>query len=68
MDIEIYNCNNIEHGKMTLHEGALNIKYAINGTGKSSISQALSAFIQSDTKKLESMIPYKYLSDKDKGR
>ena len=65
MDIEIYNCNNIEHGKMTLHEGALNIKYAINGTGKSSISQALSAFIQSDAKKLESMIPYKYLSDKD---
>lgn len=65
MVIEISNCNNIEHGEITLVEGALNIKYAINGTGKSSIAHALSAAIQSDTDKLDAMVPYKFLSDKE---
>jgi hypothetical protein len=35
MDIQISNCNNIDNGTIRLIEGRLNIKYAINGTGKS---------------------------------
>lgn len=46
MDIEIKNCNNIDIGNMELVEGRLNIKYAINGTGKSTISKALEASIK----------------------
>lgn len=65
MVVEISNCNNIEHGKITIVESALNIKYAINGTGKSTIAHAVSATVQGDTNKLESMVPYAFLSDKE---
>ncbi len=41
MEIEINNCNNIESGKIKIKEGLLNIKYAINGTGKSTISKSI---------------------------
>lgn len=41
MNIEIKNCNNIDIGSIELIEGRLNIKYAINGTGKSTISKVL---------------------------
>ena len=41
MLIELFNCNNIDHGQISLEPGRLNIKYAINGTGKSSIAHAL---------------------------
>ena len=34
MNISIKNCNNINSGNITIIEGALNVKYAINGTGK----------------------------------
>lgn len=46
MDIKIMNCNNIDEGNIELIEGRLNIKYAINGTGKSTISKALEATIK----------------------
>ena len=41
MEIEICNCNNIDNGRIAIAEGFLNIKYAINGTGKSTISKAI---------------------------
>ena len=37
MNISITNCNNIAHGTVAISENRLNIKYAINGTGKSTI-------------------------------
>jgi ABC-type sugar transport system ATPase subunit len=45
MEISISNCNNIDQGSLSLVENALNIKYAINGTGKSTISKAITSYI-----------------------
>lgn len=60
MDINIKNCNNIDEGRISIVEGALNIKYAINGTGKSTISKALQAFIQNDEEQKRQLVPFKY--------
>lgn len=35
MRLRIRNCNNIDSGEFEIIEGRLNIKYAVNGTGKS---------------------------------
>ena len=61
MLIELFNCNNIDHGQITLQPGCLNIKYAINGTGKSSIAHALE--YASDSDRLLSLTPYKYCGE-----
>lgn len=63
MDIKLSMCNNIETGTLTLKEGALNIKYAINGTGKSTIAQAISSAVKKDVNELKTLIPYKYLAN-----
>ncbi len=39
--IEIDNCNNISKGSISLEKEILNIKYGINGTGKSTIAKAI---------------------------
>lgn len=41
MEININNCNNIQEAKITIQENKLNIKYGINGTGKSTIANAI---------------------------
>lgn len=41
MDIEIANCNNIDTGTLHIAPNKLNIKYATNGTGKSTVAKAL---------------------------
>ena len=41
MDITINNCNNIREGKISIAKNKLNIKYGINGTGKSTIALAI---------------------------
>jgi predicted ATP-binding protein involved in virulence len=43
MDVEINYCNNIDNACITLSENKLNIKFAPNGTGKSTISRAIFA-------------------------
>lgn len=60
MVIDIQNCNNIEYGKLTIEEGKLNIKYAINGTGKSTVAHALE-YSRKGT--LDVLRPFKYLND-----
>lgn len=65
MDIEIFNCNNIDEGRISIHENCLNIKYAINGTGKTTIARALE-FLKSDTaSRLPELKPFKYYQDKE---
>jgi wobble nucleotide-excising tRNase len=49
MKINIINCNNINEGSFPLIENTLNIKYAINGTGKSTISNAITSYISDKT-------------------
>lgn len=41
MKITIKNCNNIKEGIISIEKSKLNIKYGINGTGKSTIAAAI---------------------------
>lgn len=41
MDVVIENCRNIDHAAISIEPGKLNLKFAPNGTGKSSIAKAL---------------------------
>lgn len=58
MHIDILNCNNIAQGALEIESGRLNIKYAINGTGKSSIARALELQVKGET--LTALTPYLY--------
>lgn len=48
MDIEIRHCNNIVRAHITLTADKLNIKFAPNGTGKSTLSRAISCAARDD--------------------
>ena len=63
MNIRIQNCNNIHTGTITLVEGALNIKYAPNGTGKSTIAKAITAASQQNAQALAKLKPYCFIGD-----
>ena len=54
--IAIENCNNISSGEIVLEEEKLNIKYGMNGTGKSTLSTAISLFSQGKT--LDDLKPF----------
>lgn len=59
-NISIKNCNNINVGDFTIKEKKLNIKYGINGTGKSTIAKALEAFIEDDEEQIRFLLPFIY--------
>lgn len=66
IEIEINNCNNIDHGKVILVQKCLNIKYAINGTGKSTLSKAICKSIQgrlSGANELVELTPFKAINN-----
>ncbi|MDR2490329.1 MAG: hypothetical protein LBD20_02895 [Spirochaetaceae bacterium] len=68
MNIEIKNCNNIDKGNLIINENKLNIKYAINGSGKSTISKAISSYIldkKNNSHELEKLRPFKYMAVKE---
>lgn len=56
--IKIKNCNCISEANISIQEGELNIKYGPNGTGKSSISEAIYAAAQGNTDRLLKLRPY----------
>lgn len=62
MKISIKNCNNIDSAEITLSEGKFNIKYGLNGTGKTTISKSIRLSIEGD-KELKSLIPFKCQSE-----
>lgn len=62
MDITIKNCNNIENGQIHIEEKKLNIKYGLNGTGKTTIVKGLKLY--SDNSDLKELIPFKYRNQK----
>ncbi|UXZ23047.1 hypothetical protein KZH41_02110 [Pseudomonas sp. YeP6b] len=67
MKVVIQNCNNIELGEIEIKENSLNIKHAINGTGKSTIAKAIVAAVndsKNKTKELVQLRPYKLKEDK----
>lgn len=48
MILNFTSCNNITNGQVEIAEGCLNIKYGVNGTGKSTISKVIEAFVKND--------------------
>lgn len=58
MNITIRNCKNIDSGTVAIEQGKLNIKYAINGTGKSTIAQVIDYIASSGD--MMDFTPYKY--------
>ena len=65
MELSISNCNNITIANISIREGLLNIKYAINGTGKSTISKAIEAASTQNEESLNGLTPYWYIGDND---
>lgn len=65
MVIQVKNCNSVYQGEINIVENALNVKYAINGTGKSTLAKAICAGIAGDEKALQALKPYAFL-DKEK--
>lgn len=58
MEIIVENCNNISEANITLIENKLNIKFAPNGTGKSTISKAIQFASSKDQKSLAELLPF----------
>lgn len=63
MDIRITNCNNITNGLISIAEGRVNLKYAINGTGKSTIAKAIDSSVAHDGDTLNKLTPYAFIGD-----
>lgn len=59
MNVEIKHCNNIDFADISLSENKLNIKFASNGTGKSTISKAILYGASDDRSKLNELMPFK---------
>ncbi|MCZ7590962.1 MAG: AAA family ATPase [Kiritimatiellae bacterium] len=62
MNIEIKNCKNIDSASISIAEGKLNIKFAPNGTGKSTIARAITLGI-SENSDLGELMPFKLRKD-----
>ncbi len=67
MDVEISYCNNIDHGRIALSENKLNIKFAPNGTGKSTISRAILHSVAGDAQGLNALLPFKLRASNPSG-
>ena len=59
MEIEIKQCNNIEAAKIAIEPAKLNIKFAPNGTGKSTISKAIQFASADNQQALTELLPFK---------
>jgi len=59
IQIDIKNCNNIDSTTISLAEQKLNIKFAPNGTGKSTIARAVMLGIKDDQELLMELMPFK---------
>lgn len=60
MEIDIKHCNNITSAKVFIEAGKLNIKFAPNGTGKSTISKAIQFASARDEQALAELLPFKF--------
>ena len=58
MIINIENCNCIKNGLININANSLNIKYGLNGTGKSTIGKAILYFSNQDNDLLSNLRPY----------
>jgi len=63
MDVVLKKCNSIENGEINIISDSLNIKYGINGTGKSTISKAIDYYVldkKNSSNELLKLKPFKY--------
>lgn len=64
MQVQLNKCNNIELGYVEIKEQTLNLKYAINGSGKTTIARAILASINErlgiENNALAALMPFKY--------
>lgn len=65
MNIIIKNCNNIISGRITIKENTLNIKYGVNGTGKSSVAKAIKCAADRDPIGLMTLTPFQNIEAND---
>lgn len=67
MLVKLEKCNNIETGSVELMEHTLNLKYAVNGSGKTTIARAILASIRerlgTEKDALATLTPFKYRKD-----
>ena len=59
MELEISHCNNLDFAKIILHENKLNIKFAPNGTGKSTLAKAIQYSLENNGSSLSELMPFK---------
>lgn len=59
IQVEIKNCNNIGSAAISLAQQKLNIKFAPNGTGKSTIAKAILLGAKGDQNLLNELMPFK---------
>lgn len=59
IQLEIKNCNNFDLATIALEEHKLNIKFAPNGTGKSTIARAVLYCLKGDQDLLSELMPFK---------
>ncbi len=63
MQITVKHCNNIDHAEISIVESKLNIKFAANGTGKSTLSKAIIYKAENKEDSLKELMPFKLKSD-----
>lgn len=63
MEITITNCNCLNEAKIKIDTGKVNIKYAMNGTGKSTISRSIQLHVEGHNA-IKALMPFKH---RDKG-
>lgn len=62
INVTIENCNSIDHGVITIKKSALNVKYGINGTGKSTLAKAIQ-YCVSTPESLQVLKQFKHLEN-----
>ncbi len=62
MELKIKNCNSIDEASISIFDGVLNIKYGVNGVGKSTIAKAIELSV-SDDSRLNELTPFKLVEN-----
>ena len=68
IQLEVKNCNNIDSAVVSLAVQKLNIKFAPNGTGKSTIARAVLLGLKRDRNLLNELMPFKLRNENPENR
>ena len=58
INLVIENCNCISHADISIEPNCLNIKYGMNGTGKTTIGKAILLKAQDEQRLTSTLLPY----------